>query len=63
MSDEMRERVLSALKSQRDNGLLGVVAARARISEKSLYDYSNGDGPLMSESELCDLAETLGVEA
>lgn len=63
MSEEMKDRVLSALKSQRDNGLLGVVAARARISEKSLFDYSNNDGPVLSESEFADLAETLGVEA
>lgn len=63
MSEEMKDRVLSALKSQRDNGLLGVVAARARISEKALFDYSNGDGPMLLDGELADLAEAMGVEA
>lgn len=62
MTDEMRERVISALKSQRDNGLLGVVAARARISEKALFDCANGDGPMLLSGELSDLAEAMGVE-
>ena len=63
MTEQMQERVLGALKAQRDNGLLGVVAARARISEIALLDAANNEGPVLNRSEWSDLAEALGVEA
>lgn len=57
-----REVVRESLKSQIDNGFLGVVAARARIAEGKLHTWAMDASSLLTASEFEELAETLGVD-
>lgn len=52
-------RIRDELRAQMDSGMLGVVAARARVSEGSLYDWVHDASKCPSYGELADIHEAL----
>lgn len=52
-------RIRDELRAKMDSGLLGVVAARARVSEGSLYEWLHDASKCPSYSELSDIHEAL----
>jgi hypothetical protein len=61
-ADPLMQRVHDALCEQVNNGLVGVIATRSRISENALVDWSRDVSQVLTAGELHDLAQTLGID-